>query len=313
VATPLSRDARIYVAGHRGMAGSAIVRRLKQEGFHQILTATSSEVDLRDQRQTASFFEQNRPEAVFLAAAKVGGIWANMTYPADFIYDNLAIQTNVIEASRTHGVDRLVFLGSSCIYPRMAPQPIKEDSLLTGPLEPTNQPYALAKIAGVEMCQAYSRQHGLKSVCLMPTNLYGPGDNYHLETSHVMAALIRKFHEAKISGEPVVLWGSGSPLREFLYVDDLADAALFLANSLEGGELVNVGTGSDVSIRELAGLVQRIIGGDSEIQWDASKPDGTPRKLLDVSKVNSLGWRAKVPLEEGIARAYEWYLQSLRS
>ena len=288
--------------------GSAIVRRLEAEGCHKLILRTSKELDLRDPLAVDAFFAAEKPEYVFLAAAKVGGILANSTRPAEFIFENLAIQNNVIEACHKHEAEKLLFLGSSCIYPKLAPQPMPEDCLLTGPLEPTNQPYAIAKIAGIEMCRSYRRQYGMKSVCLMPTNLYGPGDNFDLNSSHVLPAMIRKFHEAKLSGGPVVLWGSGTPRREFLHSDDLADAAVYLMNNFEDAELVNVGVGEDVSIRELAELIARVVGYEGVVEWDSTKPDGTPRKLMDVSRMTSFGWKAKIGLEEGIRSVYHWYL-----
>ena len=309
----MEKDAKIFVAGARGLVGSAIVRRLAREGYHNLLTPTSAELDLRNQAATWAWFEANRPDYVFLAAAKVGGILANDTYPADFIYDNLAIQTNVIEASRRNGVQKLCFLGSSCIYPKHAPQPMKEEHLLTGPLEPTNEWYAVAKIAGIKLCQAYRRQYGFNAICLMPTNLYGPGDNFDLETSHVLPALIRKFHEAKVSGaEEVVVWGTGTPRREFLHVDDLADACVFLMLRYDGEEIVNVGVGEDISIGELAELVREVTGFRGRIGQDTNKPDGTPRKLLDVSRLARLGWTACVSLQDGVAATYDWYVNKGR-
>lgn len=304
----LKPDSRIFVAGHRGLVGSAIVRRLEAEGCHNLILRTSKEFDLRDPLAVDAFFAAEKPEYVFLAAAKVGGILANSTRPAEFIFDNLAIQNNVIDSCHKHGSEKLLFLGSSCIYPKLAPQPMPEDCLLTGPLEPTNQPYAIAKIAGIEMCRSYRRQYGMKSVCLMPTNLYGPGDNFDLNSSHVLPAMIRKFHEAKLNGGPVVLWGSGTPKREFLHSDDLADAAVYLMNNFEDAELVNVGVGEDVSIRELAELIARVVGYEGVVEWDSTKPDGTPRKLMDVSRMTSFGWKAKIGLEEGISSVYQWYL-----
>ena len=301
---------RVFVAGHRGLVGSALVRRLEREAV-EILTRTRSELDLRDPAAVRAFFERERPDEVYLAAAKVGGILANSTYPADFIRDNLQIQTSVIDAAHRVGVERFVFLGSSCIYPKHAPQPIPESALLTGPLEPTNEWYAVAKIAGIKMVQAYRRQYGFPGISLMPTNLYGPGDNFDLETSHVLPALIRKFHEAKEVGHaPVTLWGTGTPRREFLHVDDLADAAVFLAEHYDGEAIVNVGTGKDISIAELARLVQEIVGHQGEIVYDRSKPDGTPRKLLDVSRLHALGWRPRIGLREGIASTYAWFLEN---
>jgi GDP-L-fucose synthase len=302
----MDKSSKIYVAGHNGMVGSAIVRRLKKDGFENILTRSSRELDLRRQDEVEQFFYRERPDYVFLAAAKVGGILANNTYRGEFLYDNLMIEANVIEASRKYGVKKLLFLGSSCIYPKLAPQPLKEEYLLTGPLEPTNEPYAIAKIAGIKLCDAYRSQYGCNFISVMPTNLYGPNDNYDLKTSHVLPALLRKFHEAKIKGEKeVVMWGTGSPLREFLHVDDLADACLFLMENYDEPGLVNIGTGKDISIKDLALLIKKIVGFEGEIVHDLSKPDGTPRKLLDVSKLNKLGWKAKIGLEEGIRRVYE--------
>jgi GDP-L-fucose synthase len=303
---------RIYVAGHRGLVGGAIVRRLERAGYSSIITRTRTELDLTDQAAVRVFFERERPEYVFLAAAKVGGIMANSTYPADFIRDNLLIQTNVIDAAYHAGARKLLFLGSSCIYPKLAPQPLKEDYLLTGPLEPTNEAYAVAKIAGIVMAQSYRRQYGFDAISLMPTNLYGPGDNFDLETSHVLPALIRKFHEAKIAGEPsVTVWGTGTPRREFLHVDDLADAAVFLMENYDDEAIVNVGVGEDVSIRELAELVAEAVGFRGDITFDTSKPDGTPRKQLDVSKLLTLGWRPRIGLREGIEQTYRWYVESI--
>jgi GDP-L-fucose synthase len=299
---------RIYVAGHRGLVGSAIRRRLEGLGYGNLLLRSSEELDLRRQPDVDRFFGCERPEYVFLAAARVGGILANSTYPGDFIYDNLAIQTNVIEAARRLGARKLLFLGSSCIYPKLAPQPIKEEYLLTGPLEPTNEWYAIAKIAGLKLCQAYSRQHGFRAISIMPTNLYGPGDNYHPQNSHVLPALMRRFHCARLGGEPhVVVWGTGNPRREFLHVDDLADAAVFLMEQYESPEIINVGTGVDVSIADLAELLARITGFEGRIVFDTSKPDGTPRKMLDVSRISALGWKARVSLEDGIRATYEWF------
>lgn len=300
---------RVFVAGARGLVGSAIVRRLQADGFEDVLVPDRKELDLTSQAQVDAFFEQRRPSHVFLAAAKVGGIQANNTYPADFIRDNLLIQSNVIDAAHRFGVRKLVFLGSSCIYPRLAPQPIREDSLLTGPLEPTNEWYAVAKIAGIKMCQAYRRQYGFDAISLMPTNLYGPGDNFDLQNSHVLPALIRKFHEAKRDGTPAVtIWGTGTPLREFLYVDDLADAALFLMRNYSDEAIINVGCGKDLSIGDLAHLVADTVGFHGALQFDTSKPDGTPRKLLDVSRLAALGWSAPTTLGDGLARTYAWYL-----
>lgn len=304
----LTPSSRIYVAGHRGLAGSAIVRELENRGCENLLTASRAELDLRDQAAVNRFFAENRPDFVFLAAAKVGGIMANATHPAEFLYDNLAIQTNIIHAAWRSGVRKLVFLGSSCIYPKLAPQPLKEEYLLTGQLEPTNEAYAIAKIAGLKLAAAYRAQYGFDAISLMPTNLYGPGDNFDLESSHVLPALIRRFHEAKTSGaSEVVLWGTGRPLREFLHVDDLASAACFALEHYEDAAPINVGTGQDLSIGDLAALIAKITGYEGVIQFDPSKPGGTPRKLLDVSRLNALGWRARIGLEEGIASTYAWY------
>jgi GDP-L-fucose synthase len=310
----VEKNSRIFVAGHRGLVGSAICRRLRQEGFDNLLLRTRQELDLRDQAATRRFFAEERPEYVFMAAAKVGGILANSTYPADFIHDNLAVETNVIDAAARPGVHKLLFLGSSCIYPKFAPQPIREESLLTGPLEPTNEWYAIAKIAGIKLAQAYRAQYGLNAISLMPTNLYGPGDNFDLETSHVLPALIRKTHEALRTGAPeIVVWGSGKPRREFLHVDDLAEAAVFLMLEYDSGEIINVGTGTDVTIRELAEMIARAAGYAGRIAFDASKPDGTPRKLLDVSRLKALGWKPKVALADGIAGTWRWYLENVAS
>jgi GDP-L-fucose synthase len=307
----MDKNSRIFVAGHKGLVGSAICRRLQREGYPELILRSRQVLDLRDQAAVNGFFEQERPDFVFLAAAKVGGILANSTYPADFVRDNLAIQTNVIDAAYRNGTRKLVFLGSSCIYPKMAPQPIKEEYLLTGPLEPTNEWYAIAKIAGIRMAQAYRQQCGFNAISLMPTNLYGPGDNFDLQGSHVLPALLRKAHEAKVSGaKELVVWGTGSPRREFLHVDDLADAAVYLMLNYDQPEIVNVGTGSDVTIAELAGMVTRAVGYDGRIIFDTSKPDGTPLKLLDVSRLTSLGWTARIPLEHGIAATYQWYLKN---
>jgi GDP-L-fucose synthase len=301
----------IYVAGHRGLVGNAIVRRLRGDGYTNLLTRTSAELDLRNQAAVEQFFGSERPSHVFLAAAKVGGIHANSTYPADFMRDNLQIQSNVIDAAYRNGAKKLLFLGSSCIYPKFAPQPMPESSLLTGPLEPTNQWYAIAKIAGLKMCEAYRQQYGFNAISAMPTNLYGPGDNFDLQNSHVLPALIRKFHDAKQRGDDkVIVWGTGTPRREFLHVDDLADACLFLMNGYESAELINVGVGEDISIRDLANLVQGIVGFNGRIEFDTAKPDGTPRKLLDVSRLRALGWAPRVPLADGIAAAYQWFLQA---
>jgi GDP-L-fucose synthase len=302
----LEKDSRIYVAGHRGLAGSAIVRKLKKEGYENLVLRSSSELDLRDQQAVAAFFEEEKPEYVFLAAAKVGGINANNKYPATFIYDNLCIQNNVIHQSYVNGVKKLLFLGSSCIYPKMAPQPIKESYLLSGYLEPTNDAYAIAKIAGIKMCQSYHKQYGCNFISAMPTNLYGPGDNYDLKNSHVLPALLRKFHEAKVNKEPTVtVWGTGKPRREFMHVDDLAAAALFLMKNYNESDIVNIGTGEDLPIAELAGLIQKITRYEGEIVFDTSMPDGTFQKLLDVSKLKGLGWRPQISFEEGVKSTYE--------
>jgi GDP-L-fucose synthase len=304
----MKKDAAIYVAGHKGLVGSAILRKLKSEGYSNLITRSFQELDLRDRTAVDEFFKKEQPEFIFLAAAKVGGILANNTYPVDFLRDNLRIQTNIIESAYKYGVKKLLFLGSSCIYPKLAPQPIKEEYLLTGELEPTNEPYAIAKIAGIKLCQAYNRQYQANFISVMPTNLYGPGDNFDLETSHVMPALIRKFHEAKInSADQVVVWGSGKPFREFLHVDDLADACLFLMNNYNSSEIINIGTGKDLSIAELAYLIKDTVGYHGDIVFDTSKPDGTPRKLLDVSKLFDMGWKPRITLEEGIRTAYNWY------
>lgn len=317
----MDKSARIYVAGHRGLVGSAIERKLRREGFTNLVLRTSGELDLRDQSAVARFFEEERPEYVFLAAARVGGIVANNSYPAEFIYDNLMIQTNVIHQAWKSGVRKLLFLGSTCIYPKLAPQPIKEEYLLTGPLEPTNDAYAVAKIAGITMCRSYNRQYGTTFISAMPTNLYGPHDNFDLETSHVLPALLRKFHDAKVAGaDKVVVWGSGSPLREFVHVDDVADACAFLMNlppdttsSLlaphSSPGFVNIGSGEEISIKELALLIREIVGFEGELVFDTGKPDGTPRKLSDVSRLHGLGWRHRLGLREGIRTTYEWYLQ----
>jgi len=305
------KNDKIYVAGHRGMVGSAILRRLVDEGYTNLITRRSSELDLRRQKDVEDFFEMEKPEYVFLAAAKVGGIHANNTYPADFMYDNMIMEMNVIHASYQNKVKKLLFLGSSCIYPRMATQPIKEDSLLTGSLEPTNEAYALAKISGLKYCEYLNRQCGTNFISAMPTNLYGPNDNYHPQNSHVLPALIRRFHEAKTSNsDEVTIWGTGTPLREFLYVDDLADACVYLMKTYEGNETVNLGTGKDISIRELAMTIKKVVGFEGGINFDATKPDGTPRKLLDVSKLEKLGWKYKTELEDGIRLAYADYLNS---
>ena len=303
------QDSRVFVAGHRGLVGSAIVRRLETLGCGNLLVRSRSELDLRDQTAVDDFFREHRPEFVYLAAAKVGGILANASRPAEFLHDNLAIQTNVIHAAWTHGARKLLFLGSSCIYPKLAPQPIKEEYLLTGPLEATNEAYAIAKIAGLKLAAAYHAQYGFSAISLMPTNLYGPGDNFDLQTSHVLPAMIRRFHEAKISGAPsVTLWGTGTPWREFLHVDDLAHAACFLMENYDAPDLLNVGVGEDLTIADLAALVARIVGYSGRIVFDSSRPDGTPRKLLDVSRIHALGWHAQIPLEQGVASTYQWYV-----
>lgn len=307
----MNKDSKIYVAGHNGMVGSAIVRKLKNEGYTNIITATHNEVDLTNQVQTYIFFKNEKPEYVFLAAAKVGGILANSIYPADFAYENIMVESNVIKACQLFDVKKLLYLGSSCIYPRNCPQPIKEEYLLSGSLEKTNDGYAIAKIAGIIMCQKFNYQYGTNFISLMPTNLYGHGDNYHLENSHVFPAMIRKIHEAKISKNNVTLWGTGSPFREFLHVDDLADACLFLMNNYNSNEIINVGTGKDMTIKELAFLMKKIIGFEGDIMFDSSKPDGTPKKLLDVSKLNSLGWKYTIKIEDGIEKTYKDYLKTL--
>jgi len=309
MAIDLPRSARVYVAGHRGLVGSAIVRHLRAEGFDNLLTATRSELDLRDQAAVNEWFRANRPEYVFLVAGTVGGILANSTRPAEFIYDNLMIHATVVHAAHLHGVRRLLYLGSSCIYPRECPQPIREEYLLTGLLEPTNEPYAIAKISGIKLCQAYRRQYGSDFISAMPTNLYGPHDNFDLQSSHVLPALMRKFHDARAEGrDEVTVWGTGSPRREFLHVDDLADACLFLMRHYDGDGHINVGTGEDLSIRELAEAVREAVAPGARIVFDASKPDGTPRKLLDVSRLHALGWRHRIGLREGIRSTYEWFL-----
>jgi GDP-L-fucose synthase len=304
----IPRDARIFVAGHRGLVGGAIVRRLQRDGYSNLLLRSRSELDLTEQAAVRTLFERERPEFVFLAAAKVGGIHANDTRPAEFLHENLMIQSNVIDAAWRNGVRKLAFLGSSCIYPRLAPQPITEDSLLTGPLEPTNEWYAVAKIAGIKQCQAYRRQYGFDAISLMPTNLYGPGDNFYLENSHVLPALLRKFHEAKLRGdERVVLWGTGTPRREFLHVDDMADAAVYLMRNYTGEGIVNVGRGEDVTILELAQMVRDVTGYAGIIEHDLSKPDGTPRKLMDVSRLQAMGWTAPTSLRDGLEETYRWF------
>ncbi|MFC1892001.1 GDP-L-fucose synthase family protein [Thermodesulfobacteriota bacterium] len=316
-------DSKIYVAGHTGLVGSAMMRRLEKDGYSNIIVQSSSDLDLTDQAAVRDFFSRKKPEYVFLAAAKVGGIHANSTYPAEFIYQNLMIQNNIIHQSYVNGVKKLLFLGSSCIYPRLAPQPLKEEYLMTGPLEPTNSPYAMAKIAGIEMCWAYNRQYGTQFIPVMPTNMYGPNDNFDLETSHVLPALIRKFHEAKEGGSPsVVIWGTGTPTREFLHVDDLADACLFMLG-LENGSmdklctedgktctspLINIGTDNEISILELARIIQDVVGYKGELCFDSSKPDGTPRKILDVSRLKELGWNYRIELRDGLESVYSWFV-----
>jgi GDP-L-fucose synthase len=307
----MESTSKIYIAGHRGMVGSAIARALQKKGFKNILTRTSSELDLRNQQSVADFFAEEKPDYVFLAAAKVGGILANNTYRGEFLYDNLIMEANVIHSAHLNGVKKLMFLGSSCIYPKMAPQPLKEDYLLTGLLEETNEPYAIAKIAGIKLCEAYHDQYGSNFISVMPTNLYGYGDNYDLNNSHVLPALIRKFHEAKEDNKTFVeAWGTGSPKREFLFADDLADACLFLMETYNGRELVNIGTGEDLAIKELTELVAKTIGFKGAIKWDTTKPDGTPRKLMDVSKLHNLGWKHTIELPEGIPLAYQDFLKN---
>jgi GDP-L-fucose synthase len=302
-------NSKIYIAGHRGLVGSALVRMLEEKGYSNLVYRTSKELDLTNKEQVEAFFQQEKPEYVFLAAAKVGGIVANNAYPADFIRDNLLIQTNVIDAAYLNGVKKLLFLGSTCIYPKFAPQPMNEDSLLTGILEPTNEPYAIAKIAGIKMCESYNRQYATNYISVMPTNLYGPNDNFDLETSHVLPALIRKFHEANIENAPTVeVWGTGTPRREFLYSDDLADAVIYLMNNYNGNQFINIGVGKDISIKELAEKVKEVVGFNGDIVFNTTKPDGTPRKLVDVTRLNELGWQASTSLDEGLKKAYEWFL-----
>lgn len=310
----MDKSSKIYVAGHKGLVGSAILRRLRAEGYKNLIFRTHEELDLERQDRVEEFFFKERPEYVFLGAAKVGGILANSTYPAEFIYKNLAIQINVIHSSYLYGVKKLIFLGSSCIYPRNCPQPMKEEYLLSGYLEPTNEPYAIAKMAGIKMCQSYNRQYGTKFISAMPTNLYGPNDNFDLETSHVLPALIRKFHEAKENGQKeAVIWGTGTPRREFLHVDDLADACLFLMNHYEGDDFINIGVGKDNSIKELAEMVARIVDFKGNLRFDTTKPDGMPQKLLDITRLNGLGWKAKIELEEGLKQTYKWYLENQKA
>ncbi|MCR4330408.1 MAG: GDP-L-fucose synthase [Patescibacteria group bacterium] len=304
----MQKNSKIYVAGHRGLVGSAIVRALREQGYDNLVLKTRQELDLLDQMAVKNFFEQEKPEYVFLAAAKVGGIMANKTHPADFIYSNLTIQTNIIHNAYIQGVKKLLFLGSSCIYPKLCPQPIKEEYLLTSELEPTNKAYALAKIAGIYMCQSYNEQYGTNFISLMPTNLYGPNDNFDLTEAHVMPAMMRKFHEAKIKKErSVSVWGTGNAKREFLHVNDLALASVFLMNQYDNSDIINVGTGEDVTIKELAEKIKAVVGYEGEIVWDTTKPDGTPRKLLDVTKLHALGWKHSISLDDGIAETYEWY------
>jgi GDP-L-fucose synthase len=307
----MDKKDKIYVAGHRGLVGSAIMRLLKEKGFTNIITKTSSELDLRDQFSVKSFFEKEKPQYVFMAAAKVGGIWANKTYPAEFIYDNITLQNNIIHESYRNGVTKLLFLGSTCIYPKNAQQPIKEEYLLSGYLETTNEAYAIAKIAGIEMCQSYHKQYGCRFISVMPTNLYGPGDNYDLQNSHVLPALIRKFHQAKINNEDTVtVWGTGTPLREFLHADDVASACLFLMQQYEAPEIINIGVGKDHTIKEMALLIKKVVGYTGELFFDTDKPDGTPRKLLCVDKINALGWHANIDLEKGIQHTYEDFVNN---
>jgi GDP-L-fucose synthase len=306
----MNKTSRIYVAGHRGLVGSAILRKLQSEGYSNLIVRSHKELDLMRQAEVEAYFQEERPEYVFLAAAKVGGILANNTFPAEFIYQNLLVESNVIHSAYDAGVKKLLFLGSSCIYPRDCPQPMKEEYLLSGKLEPTNEPYAIAKIAGIKMCQSYNRQYGSKFVSVMPTNVYGPEDNFDLETSHALPALIRKFHDAKMEGNNVVtVWGSGTPRREFLHVDDLADACLFIMKHYDENEMINIGVGKDITISELSELIKQIVEFNGEIRYDNSKPDGTPRKLLAVSRLDSLGWRSRISLREGIEKTYKWYVR----
>ncbi|HKZ67274.1 MAG TPA: GDP-L-fucose synthase [Chitinophagaceae bacterium] len=310
----MEKNSKVYISGHRGMVGSAIVRKLENEGFTNILTRTSSELDLCNQQAVNDFFAKEKPKYVFLAAAKVGGILANNIYRAEFLYNNLLIEANVIHAAYINDVKKLLFLGSSCIYPKLAPQPLKEEYLLTGLLEPTNEPYAIAKIAGIKLCEAYRDQYGCNFIAVMPTNLYGQGDNYHLQNSHVIPALLRKFHEAKVNkAGHVEIWGTGSPFREFMYVDDLADACFFLMEKYDDKLFVNAGTGEEVAIRDLASVVKEVTGFEGEIRFDTSKPDGTPRKLMDSSKLHGLGWKYKIPLQDGLKKAYQHFLDEMKS
>ncbi|MCU0286341.1 MAG: GDP-L-fucose synthase [Acidobacteria bacterium] len=308
----MKKDEKIYIAGYKGLVGSAVKRKLEEKQYANLIYSDAGDFDLQRQQEVEHFFERERPGYVFLAAARVGGIWANKSYPAEFIYNNISIQTNIIHAAYKYGVKKLLFLGSSCIYPRLAPQPMKEEHLLTSPLEPTNEAYAIAKIAGLKMCRYYNEQYGTDFISVMPTNLYGPNDNYNLQTSHVLPALIRKFHEAKVNNTSYVeLWGTGSPRREFLYVDDLADAVVFLVENYgfkDIGEIINIGTGEDISIKELAQLIREVINFTGDLRWDTTKPDGTPQKLLDVSRLRALGWKHGYSLEEGIKKTYEAYL-----
>lgn len=307
----MNKDSKIYIAGHRGLVGSALVRKFQELGYDNLILKTRSELNLLNQQEVADFFAVEKPEYVFLAAAKVGGIGANSTYPADFVYENIMIQTNIIHSAYKNNTKKLLFLGSSCIYPKMAEQPIKEESLLTGELEPTNDAYAIAKIAGIKMCQAYNKQYGTNYISVMPTNLYGPNDNFDLEKSHVFPALIRKFHEAKINKEAeVVVWGTGTPIREFLYVDDLAEACIYLMNNYNDDKIVNIGTGVGITIKELSELIKKVVGYEGDIVFDASKPDGTPIKINDISFLNQLGWQAKIDLERGLNLTYDWYKQN---
>ncbi|MGG7214929.1 GDP-L-fucose synthase [Clostridium nigeriense] len=308
----MENNGKIYVAGHRGLVGSAIVRELQKKGYTNIIGKTHNELDLMDSMAVENFFKEEKPEYVFLAAAKVGGIYANSTYPADFIYQNLQIQNNVIGNAHKYGVKKLMFLGSSCIYPKMCPQPIKEEYLLSGYLEETNEAYALAKISGLKMCEFFNKQYGTNYISVMPTNLYGPYDNFHPENSHVMPALIRRFHEAKVNNaKEVVVWGSGTPLREFLYSEDMADACIYLMENYEGNDFFNIGTGKEITIKGLAELIKEVVGYEGEIVWDSTKPDGTPRKLLDVSRLEKVGWKYKMELKDGIKEAYKWFMENV--
>ncbi len=309
----MEKNSKIYVAGHRGLVGSAIVRELQKKGYTNIVTRTHAELELLDPKAVQSFFEEQRPESVFLAAARAGGIMANNKFPADFIHENLIVQTNVLHSAFSTEVKKLLFPGSSCIYPRMAPQPLKEEYLLTGPLEETNRAYAIAKIAGIELCQAYHRQYGCNFISVMPTNLYGPNDNFSPERSHVLPALLRRFHEAKLADTPsVTVWGSGTPMREFLHVDDLGSACVFLMETYDDPSIINIGTGEDITIRELTEKVSGVVGYKGTIEWDSSKPDGTPRKVLDVKKIHNLGWHHAISLDEGLRQTYEWYCSNLK-